>query len=143
MWLAVPVEAVVELSSQTKTLSLPRLPPHIVGLMKYHEDALPLLDLAVFLSLDGERKEQSELKKAAETMLSLERVIVVASEGMRVGLLCDRASRVIEVSSDQLATTLTVQDPQLRRFVRSEFEAQEGLILCLNVPALLDEARVR
>jgi len=135
LWLAVPVEHVEEVAPQVEPSPVPLAPPHIPGLINQRGQAVPLLDLRVFLGLRQEVAEGSALDQ------SFRRIVVLSAEGMRVGIPCDQVRGVIEAPSGQMRPVEGVQGERLREFSSAQL-GTESLLLVLDVPRLLLAARV-
>ena len=123
------MEILREVTDYREPTPLPGCPPHIPGLMNLRGHALPLLDLGVFLDL-------GEPDAAAPR-----RVLVVAAEGMRVGLLADRILGVVRVPAEDIADIRLAQNRRLIDFSRGELETSERTLVVLAMDKLLTSAQ--
>jgi purine-binding chemotaxis protein CheW len=132
LWLAVAAEEVEEISALGRLSALPGAPPHIAGLMILRSRVVPLLALDRLLAVATSEEASRE---------SAGRVIVVSVEGMSVGLLVDRISGVSVVAASDMRPVTSVQGDALLRYARAEIDEAEGLLIVLDMPRLLDDAR--
>jgi len=137
-WLGVETDAVQEITDYTEPTPLPRCPPHIPGLMNLRGQAVPLLDLSVFLDLEdqtGNANRRDGSEKA------LRRVLVVFAADMRVGLLCDRILGVLEMPRGDIGEIKLAQNRRLIEFARGELDASARILVVLTIDKLLSAAQ--
>ncbi|MBX3274637.1 MAG: chemotaxis protein CheW [Sandaracinaceae bacterium] len=126
--LAVEATAVEEILPRGPLTPVPLAPPRIPGVMSFRGEALPLLDLGVWLSAAGE---------APRT------VVACRTRSYRVGLLCHRARGVRAVAADAAAAPRLAEPASLRAVALGELEDERGLHVLLDLDALLESTRVR
>jgi purine-binding chemotaxis protein CheW len=127
--MAIAAEHVEEILPLGTVTPVPLAPPRVRGLMSLRGDALPLLDLAVFLELAG----------SAEVTT----VVVCRTAKYRVGLLAARARGIRNISAAQRALPRLARPVRLRELAVAEVETAEGLDVLLDIDAVLEAARVR
>lgn len=131
MWVAVPALAAVEIVSPRDPLPLPLAPAHVPGLVSLRGRAVPLLDLARFLQLDG-----------AEQSGGFPRLVLVEQADMRVAVWADQVLGVI-AAGELVVRDTSVACGLLQQFAIGELDAPFGIVTMLDVDALLEAARVR
>jgi chemotaxis signal transduction protein len=129
--LAVPAPEVEEITPIGTTTPVPLAPARIRGLMSLRGEALPLLDLAVFLEL------ASGPESKART------VLVCRTRHFRVGLLCRRALGIRNVEPKETRPPKTTEPASLRELARAELEGPTGVDVMLDLEAVLEASRVR
>lgn len=113
---------------------IPHAPSYVLGLVRHGERALAVVDAAALLGLEGQPVADGEAPR---------RIIVVSAGGMEVGLLCDRAAGIQPTPRRDWRPRSVLQGEQLAAHVSSELEGPGGIIGLLDLPALLDAARIR
>lgn len=134
VWLALPVEVVQEVCELVEATPVPLTAPHVLGVFNLRGRVVPLLDLGRFLEQQGSPAVEAASDERTP------RVVVLGAERMCVGVTCDRVSDVVLADSPRPALTGWTQ--RLRKFALGELELGSQLALVLDVPRLLQEARV-
>lgn len=158
-WLAIEVNLIVEITDMPVVTKLPRVPAHIPGMMNHRGLAVPLLDLRRFLKLPegllaGSHSGGGHIGisggghiggSASDSSSSggMARIVIVFAESMRVGLLCDAARSIVELPVRDLCDLDVLQGDQLRAFSRKEIDLPIGRVALLDLPLLLQSARVK
>jgi purine-binding chemotaxis protein CheW len=132
--LGVPAELVQEVADRSDASPIPLAPRHVVGLMPLRGEAIPLLDMNQFLSFEPER-ERHELERPP-------RVLVVAAEGMVVGLCCERVLGIEHVPLLSLVPPRIHANSSMAPYVTAEADRTHSVLARLNLGALLKAARV-
>jgi purine-binding chemotaxis protein CheW len=142
-WFAVEPHWTQELAEPTSPTPVPRAPAYVAGLMPLRGRAVPLLDLRRFFGLEARADGALEADLAP-------RVVVVACAGMTVGLLADSVRRLITLPPAALQTPDSLPPGRVRDFAEAYVPdpqglvaAGAGLIVVLDVPSLLEAARLR
>lgn len=136
--LAVPARAVEEIRIRPAATFVPHAPQHVVGMINLRGHAVPVVDLGVFLGLPAPAAGD---EVTGEGMF-FDRVTIVAAAGMRVGLLCDHVRGVIELPRELRERPDVIQGDRLRQFALGEVEHDGRMVLLLDLPGLLQSARV-
>ncbi|MEK7704905.1 MAG: chemotaxis protein CheW [Myxococcota bacterium] len=139
VWLAVSPASVEEIVDLAQLTAVPRAPDYLRGLLNLRGHAIPVIDLAAFLGL--RRREDAEGSGGDEGVH--ERIVVVAANDMRVGLVSDRVRGVLEVPRSSMRGARVAQGRRLQEFAVAEFEHGGRLTVQLALAALLDAARLR
>jgi purine-binding chemotaxis protein CheW len=129
---AIPAALVDRIVDFQTPRPLPLTPAHIPGVIAQGEQVLAVLDLGRFLGLKAAVAEAG--------VESARRILAIAAGGMRVGILCDKVLSLRELSGAGAARVL--QGEQLQKFVKGEHELEQGRVAVLDLPALLEAARV-
>ncbi len=132
--LGVPAELVQEICDLGDASPIPLVPAHIVGLMPLRGEAIPLLDLHLFLQLAREQGT-AEIPRPPT-------VLVVSAEGMTAGLCVDRVLGVEHLESEQMAAPRIHVGSTLAPYVTAECDREAGVLGRLNLGALLNSARM-
>ena len=132
--LGIPAELVQEVTDRGEASPIPLAPKHVIGLMPLRGEAIPLLDLNRFLSVDAQPFDV-ELERPP-------RVLVVAAEGMVVGLCCERVMGIEHVPLLTLAPPRIHTHSAMAPYVTAEADRDSSVLARLNLGALLKAARV-
>lgn len=132
--LGVPAELVQEICDLGDASPIPLVPAHIVGLMPLRGEAIPLLDLHLFLQLAREQ-ENADIPRPT-------RVLVASAEGLTAGLCVDRVLGVEHLGSEQMVAPRIHVGSALAPYVTAECEREAGVLARLNLGALLKSARM-
>lgn len=127
--LLLPAAAVEAVTSFERPVPLPRVPPHVLGLLTYDQRALVILDLGRFLALPDD-----DVQRRARTL-------VVAAGEYRVGIPVDQALGVIEPRAASVRAGAHVYGGRVGEFVRGEVDTGAGLAALLDVDMLLEAGR--
>lgn len=133
--LALDAALVEEVTVLGEATPLPFLPGHVPGLVFLRGRAVPLLDLAAFLDLAGP-EEGSEGEELAE------RLVVVAADGMTVGLVSRRVRGVFELPAADFAAPDAL-GAEVRKYCQAQVSYDGRLVAVLDLPVLLRAARPR
>lgn len=137
--LGVPVRQVEEITDIGPVTDIPLSPTYLTGLMSWRGRPVPLLSLPDFAGLGattgGEPAEVDEDRP--------ERAIVTLADEMRVALRCDVVAGVIEVPRGLIESPRATESQPIAKYLEGEVDADDGLLLCLDLGKLLDSARLR
>ncbi len=87
---AVPIEQVWRIVSLTDITRVPRVPSFIEGIINLRGEIIPVIDLRKRLGLEvGERTDES-------------RIVVVQTEGHRVGMIVDTITEIVRLPEDTI-----------------------------------------
>jgi purine-binding chemotaxis protein CheW len=131
--LGVPAELVQEVTDRGEASPIPLAPPHVVGLMPLRGEAIPLVDLNQFLGI--------EIADSDGDLERPPRVLVVAAEGMIVGLCCERVIGIEQIPLLALQPPRIHTQSALAPYVTAEAD-RDSVVARLNLGALLKAARV-
>ncbi|MFT3924638.1 MAG: chemotaxis protein CheW [Myxococcales bacterium] len=132
--LGVPAELVQEVTDRGEASPIPLAPKHVVGLMPLRGEAIPLVDMNRFLSVEAQASDV-DLERPP-------RVLVVAAEGMVVGLCCERVMGIEHVPLLALAPPRIHAHSAMAPYVTAEADRDSSVLARLNLGALLKAARV-
>jgi len=132
--LGLPAELVQEICDRGDASPIPLVPAHIVGLMPLRGEAIPLLDLHLFLHLARE-EENAEVPRPPL-------VLVASADGMTAGLCVDRVLGVEHFGSDQMVAPRIHVGSTLAPYVTAECDREAGVLARLNLGALLKSSRM-
>jgi purine-binding chemotaxis protein CheW len=122
---ALRVEYLVEILPAPRITRVPSVPEHIVGVMNFRGEVLPVIDLKRFFSL-----AQSE--PAADRI-----VVVVKHGGVRTGLLVDGVGDLVPLSLDDLTEEPLVAGRAERATFEGVARFKGCLVSLINLEGLL------
>lgn len=125
----VDILRVQEIRGWSPVTKVPKLPPHVLGVLNLRGTIVPIIDLRVRFSLPS----------AEFTALT---VIVVLSvelaEGTReIGAVVDGVSDVVDLSPDHLKKTPSLGNTPTIEFIQSLAVVDGNMIILLNVDELM------
>jgi purine-binding chemotaxis protein CheW len=132
-WLAVATPFVDSVIDMLPMTPVPRVPPHIRGLVAYRGQAVPALDVSSFLALPA----ASAVGPAEER----DRLVVLSIGSTLVAVMCQSVQGIGEYDADALTEPKLVQGARLREFTRLEIQQGERVTAVLDAEALLEAAR--
>lgn len=125
-----PAEAVEGITHFEAPVPLPRVPPHVLGLITYDQRALVLVDLAPFLRLPaGSDAERT-------------RTLVVNSGAYRVGLAVEAALGVVTLDAAGFQECTGLFGESLAEYAIAASSSDAGVGAVLDLERLLEAARV-
>jgi len=134
-WLALEAEYVQTIMDVSPAVPVPHTPRHILGVISHGDGALAVVDLAVWLHLDG---------GAASSDLSTHgRIVVVRVGDLQAGLSCEKVAGVREVVGAWPQPKGVLQGERLNEFLVAELHEPEGTIGVLEMGRLLEALRVK
>lgn len=113
---AVPVARIVEVVPLVPLRKLPLSKPHLLGLLHYRGDALPVVDLSLLM---GSRPSEERLDT---------RIIIFRQEdkGELIGLVAERVNNLVDLDENRLAVRSgLIHDAP---FLGPVFETDKGLL---------------
>ena len=134
-WLAVPAKRVEEICDANELTPIPQAPSHIPGLFNLRGHAIPILDVTRFLGLQVDAGQAAEAEASG-------RIVVINSDGMRVGIQCQQVRGVVEVAPEEMKSRTVVEGSRLAEYAAAEVEIGNGLHVLLNLTELFARARV-
>jgi len=137
--LAMPVRQVEEITDIGPITDIPLSPTYLTGLMSWRGRPVPLLSLPAFAGLgSGRGRAEAEIDEERP-----ERAIVILADEMRVALRCDVVAGVVEVPRGLIEKPRATESQPIAKYLEGEVDAEDGLLLCLDLGKLLDAARLR
>ncbi len=134
-WLGVPAQHVTAVLDSRLPMPLPRVPPYILGLIPSGRQALPVLDLGLFLDLP-------RADAAGANRLEMPRLVVIADGARTAAVPVDRALGVVAVPRADEQPPGTVCTAATQPFALCEIELTHGIAAVLDLPHLLDAVSV-
>jgi purine-binding chemotaxis protein CheW len=131
-WLAIDASLAEAVLDDVGSSPVPGAPPHIPGVVTHGDHVLALLDIARFCGL-------GEGRSAA----GFSRTVVVSAGPMRVGVRAEGSAGVVEVPMGSVHAPQALQGERLLPHLLGECETPWGVCGILDVPKLLEAARVR
>jgi hypothetical protein len=131
--LAVEAHAVTEVVEAGAWSVLPRAPEHVLGLAQVRGRPVPVVDLARFFGLQTGTRTDVDLAP---------RLVVVVAGSMEVALL-GHSLVVQDVAGHGVAGDALGYGARLRPHVLGQLRTSRGLAVLIDLPAVLEAARVR
>jgi purine-binding chemotaxis protein CheW len=122
---AVPILSVREIQAFSVPTPLPRMPPHVRGVINLHGDIVPVVDLRLRVGMPE------------QTYGRLTVIVFVALAAQVVGLIVDAASRVIDLEPAQIRPAPEIADGVDVSFIAGIARSGDRVIVVLDVDALL------
>lgn len=129
-----PVEHVVQIVEMVAITPLPRAPEIVAGVIDFHGQVIPVVDVRTRLDLPAQR-------------YSLRTPIIISRLREQIaGLIVDRVSGVIEVHPAQVAEPHEIFTPETRPalpLLEGVARTGDGLLLILNLATFLSREEVK
>lgn len=137
-WFGTDVHVIRQVTQLRQPSLIPGVPSHILGLVPHGQDVLPVLDLARFLQLQtGGAAPAPEADREV-----LARLLVVTIGALDVAIPVDQTGGLLPVAVEARREVSVMSGDLLRRFLKGEFDSPRGVAGLLDLPALLEAARV-
>ncbi len=133
-WMGINAFEIGEIIDRRDPLPLPQAPAHISGMVNLRGRAVPVFNVARYLDLP-----LGEQQQVGATVFP--RTIVVAVDGMRVGIPADEVLGVLPSEECELRES-NLHIGRIARFVKGELDTAKGITVALDVAQLLDAARI-
>lgn len=133
-WMGVNAFEIGEIIDRQDPLPLPQAPTHIAGMVNLRGRAVPVFDIARYLDLPSTNEQST-------SATVFPRTVVVAVDGMRVGIPADEVLGVLP-AEDCVLRESNLNMGRIARFVKGELDTPKGITVALDVNQLLDAARV-
>jgi purine-binding chemotaxis protein CheW len=119
----IDIGKVVEILKAQRVYQLPQLPPFLSGVVNIRGEVIPLMDL----------RKRFEIESAS----AKERIIVIRSDGEKVGLLVDGVKEIMTLLPEEV-----VKPPAMFKGLKTEYMIGIGrrgnsIIILLNIDTLL------
>jgi len=119
----VGINRVVEILKSQKIYSLPELPDFLSGVINVRGDVVPLLDLRLRFGMHASEKKG--------------RIIIVRSEGEKIGLLVDEIDEIISLAAEDLIAPPSIFKGLKTEYLKGLGKKEGRIIILLNLDRLL------
>ncbi|MFA6000751.1 MAG: chemotaxis protein CheW [Thermoleophilia bacterium] len=126
---AVEISRVREVIRVPKITWIPGVPAHIKGVFNLRGSVVPVIDLAVLISLPDSTPSQQS------------RIVIVDSSDELMGILVDSVSRVEEIAPSSLEPPMQTLDQKQRNFVMAQSSIDNVMVGMLDIDKVIKEAR--
>jgi purine-binding chemotaxis protein CheW len=125
----VDILRVQEIRGWSPVTKVPKLPPHVLGVLNLRGTIVPVIDLRVRFSL----------RSAEFTALTVIVVLSVghADEAREIGAVVDAVCDVVDLSPDHLRKTPSLGNTATAEFIQSLAVVDGRMIIILNVDELM------
>jgi len=119
----VSINRVVEILKSQKIYSLPELPDFLSGVINVRGDVVPLLDLRLRFGMHASEKKG--------------RIIIVRSEGEKIGLMVDEIDEIISLAAEDLIAPPSIFKGLKTEYLKGLGKKEGRIIILLNLDRLL------
>lgn len=119
----VSINRVVEILKSQKIYSLPELPDFLSGVINVRGDVVPLLDLRLRFGMHASEKKG--------------RIIIVRSEGEKIGLQVDEIDEIISLAAEDLIAPPSIFKGLKTEYLKGLGKKEGRIIILLNLDRLL------
>jgi purine-binding chemotaxis protein CheW len=121
---------ITEIIGKQMITELPDMPCYMKGIINLRGKIIPVLDVRLLFG-----KEEREFDDRTC-------VIVIDIEGMPVGLIVDRVSEVVTISSADVSDVPKANQGQTSRFIKNIGKTENSVVLILNCEKLLNDQEI-
>jgi purine-binding chemotaxis protein CheW len=139
--LGIPARYVDALHAPPQSTRVPLTPTYVVGVAILRGEVVPLLDIEKYLELEAPSESTDRTRRKRGS--AFERVAVVEASGMHVGVLCSEVRGIIPIRPTSSAEGRVTKGRMLEKVVAEEINTKDGVLVVLDLPKLLEEARVK
>jgi purine-binding chemotaxis protein CheW len=120
---------ITEIVGMQKITELPDIPCYMKGIINLRGKIIPVLDIRL---LFGKEERQYDDRTC---------VIVIDIAGIPIGLIVDRVSEVVTISTDNVSE-VPKSNGQTNRFVKNIGKTENGVVLILDCEKLLNDQEI-
>jgi len=142
LWLGIPSHYVEQLHAPPQMTPMPLAPDYVSGLAIFRGEVVPLLDIERFLKLEEPEEKLRESTSRGRSS-TFKRVAVVFADGMHVGIMCSEVRGIVSVEPPADSGVAVARGRRLERIAAFEVSTKDGILVVVDVPKLLEEARVK
>ncbi|MBP7495560.1 MAG: purine-binding chemotaxis protein CheW [Spirochaetales bacterium] len=119
---------VKEIQRLQETRPIPNAPSYVEGIFKLRNDIIPLVNL----------HKRFHIKKSETTEEDsiLSGIIILDINGMRIGIIIDRVSRVVTVEYDQIQPPPQILTGIGAEYIQGVVKQEEGYLIILDIRKL-------
>ena len=118
---------ITEIIGMQKITELPDMPSFMKGIINLRGKIIPVLDVRLLFGKDVREFDDRTC------------VIVIDIAGIPIGLIVDRVSEVVTISSGNVSEVPKANKSQNSRFVKNIGKTENGVVLILDCEKLLDD----
>ena len=123
------VEGIIKMQAITK---VPQAPGFVEGVTNLRGSVLPVMDL----------RRRFKLSAAAASLQNSMRIVVVALEGLKIGMVVDAVSEVLRISDDTVEPPPPLVTSVDSAFITGIAKVAERLIILLDLGKVLSSVEV-
>lgn len=128
---AVNVQNVLEVLERNELTDLPETPEHIIGVINFRGEIVPIVDLAMRLSL----KEHPKKEKITIIIFELD----IDNEKIRIGTSVDDVNDVLEINRNEVKNIPKIHQRISSEFIQGMVERENDFIILLYMAKLLTQ----
>lgn len=122
---AIEIRYVTEIIEIQPIVSVPKLPSYIKGILNLRGDIIPVMDLRI-------RFHKSVREYDYKTA-----IIIVNIQGTRLGLVVDRAYKVLSIDDNNLLAPPEIRESDYNRFIKAIGKVDNNMKLVLDCEKVL------
>lgn len=122
---ALEILRVQEIIGMMPVTSVPRTPPHILGVVNLRGKVIPVIDMRLKFAM--ERLPQTE-----QTC-----IVVIQARGTQFGMVVDRVSEVVDIPEEQIEDTPTFGEEVNTDYILGVGKSGNKVMLLLNIDKVL------
>ena len=124
-WYGVAIEDVAEVVRCPEIFSIPHTPDHIAGVVNLRGEILTIVDIRKLLELPDAHQEGRKY------------LVVIDQRGIRIGILVDKASDLINIPDSAIEPSLSASD-SMANLVAGKVQLTEEVLAILSLDRLLE-----
>ena len=121
----VKIDYVKEIVNKTELLTVPNLPPFVIGLLEMRKGMIPVINI----------RERFKLGKGEEG----NSIIITHIKGELIGFLVDKVMEIVKVEEEEIMAVPFIFDEKERSYITGIIEFNDELISILQVENILGE----
>lgn len=125
----VDIIAVKEVISPRKVTSIPRTPDYLLGIINLRGEVISIIDLRVRFGVESRSTNRQS------------RIVVVVSNGIRMGLLVDKISSIMTLHPSEISSASNIAASDRQKFISGSCELPDSSILLLLLQDQLIEEK--
>lgn len=135
---AIPLLSVKEVISKPEVTLVPNMPPHFEGMINLRGQILGIYSARRKISGKPAEKVPEKTADGKSPEKSLDVVVVIENEGVKVGVIVDEVTRVLHVEDEMLREAPLKDDDPARRYIVGVVQLESELVQLINISALLE-----
>ena len=120
-------QEIIEMQRITK---IPNAPNFVEGIISLRGEIIPIIDLRKRFNLDISNEEE-------------QRIIIVETEGNKVGMIVDEVKEVLSISKDTVKPPPKIAGGINKKYLEGVTKIDDKLLVLLNLTKILDPEEIK
>ncbi|KXS41899.1 MULTISPECIES: chemotaxis protein CheW [unclassified Candidatus Frackibacter] len=120
-------QEIIEMQRITK---IPNAPNFVEGIISLRGEIIPIIDLRKRFNLDISNEEE-------------QRIIIVETEGNKVGMIVDEVKEVLSISKDTVKPPPKIAGGINKKYLEGVIKIDDKLLVLLNLTKILDPEEIK